>query len=253
MSDLFRRASASRQSRAKHGPPRERSERGLPPSRRRGALLSCSRVDPLLGAYLTFTAILVVTPGSTTAVVVRNTLAGGRAGGFAAAFGAATGNTTHATAAGLGLAVVFARWPIALTALRIAGAAYLAWLGARSVYRVAIHPDGGVQMLSQTPQSSSVAEHAGSFRQGLTVNLLNPAVATFYLVVVPSFIPSAAAHWYFALLAAMHIAMALTCHGAWVLGLDTLRQLFRPPLARRILECATGIALLGLAVRVLTQ
>jgi threonine/homoserine/homoserine lactone efflux protein len=210
-------------------------------------------VDSLLAAYLTFTAILVVTPGSTTAVVVRNTLIAGRTAGLAAALGAAAGNTSHATAAGLGLAVVFARWPMALGAIRVAGAIYLAWLGFKSIHRVARHGDGGLQMLSESNSRSSAADHRGSFRQGLIVNLLNPAIATFYLVVVPSFIPAGASTWRFAILAAIHVGMALVCHSVWAMGLGTLRQLFRPPLARRALEGATGVALLALAVRVLTQ
>ena len=94
-------------------------------------------MDSLLVAYISFAFVLVITPGSTTAVVVRNTLAGGSAAGIAAAAGAAVGNSTHATAAGLGLALVFARWPIVMTAVRIAGALFLAWLGAQSLYRAA--------------------------------------------------------------------------------------------------------------------
>ena len=70
------------------------------------------------------------------------------AAGLAAAAGAAVGNSTHATAAGLGLALVFARWPIAMTALRIAGAMFLAWLGMLSLYRVARFEDGGLRALS---------------------------------------------------------------------------------------------------------
>ena len=84
-------------------------------------------------AYLPFTAVLVATPGAATAVVVRNTLAGGRRAGMAAALGAALGNTTHAAAAGLGLAVLVTRWPAGLTAIRVAGAAFLCWLGIRSL------------------------------------------------------------------------------------------------------------------------
>jgi threonine/homoserine/homoserine lactone efflux protein len=209
-------------------------------------------VDSLI-AYVTFTAILVVTPGSTTAVVVRNTLAGGRTAGLAAALGAAVGNTSHATAAGLGLAVVFSQWPAALLTLRIAGGLYLAWLGAHSVYRVLRHPDGGLHLARPTGGVERPADHKGSFHQGLAVNLLNPAIATFYLVVVPSFRPAAAPRWYFAALAALHIVMAFACHGTWAMGLDKLRRLFHPPLARRALEGATGVALLGLALRVLTQ
>ncbi len=203
-------------------------------------------------AYLAFTFILVVTPGSTTAVVVRNALRGGREAGLASAAGAAVGNTSHATAAGLGLAIVFARWPMALAALRVGGAMYLAWLGLTSLYRVAKYADGGMRMMApdQPGQPGHESQH-GSFRQGLFVNLLNPSIATFYLVVVPSFLPGGTPRWYFAVLAAIHILMAFVCHGVWAVALGRLRRLFQPPLARRLLEGATGVALLALAVRVL--
>lgn len=209
-------------------------------------------MDPLLVAYLSFTFILVITPGSTTAVVVRNTLTGGRTAGLAAAAGAAVGNTSHATAAGLGLGLVFARWPLALVALRVAGAAYLAWLGVSSLYRVARFEDGGLPLVSngQAP-SLDPGQRRGSFRQGFTVNILNPAIPTFYLIVVPSFLPYPAPRWYFAFLAALHVALALVCHGFWVIALDQVRRLFSRPAARRLLEGATGVALVGLAWRVL--
>ena len=205
---------------------------------------------PLLVAYLSFTFVLVITPGSTTAVVVRNTLAGGRAMGLAAAAGAAVANTSHATAAGLGLAVVFARWPLALMALRFAGAAYLGWLGVVSLYRTARFADGGLQVLSNGTTEGATAQRRGSFRQGFTVNVLNPAIATFYLVVVPSFLPSGAPRWYFVVLAALHVTIAFACHGLWAVGLDRVRRVFRRPESRRLLEGATGVALIALAGRV---
>jgi threonine/homoserine/homoserine lactone efflux protein len=213
--------------------------------------LSFQRVDPLIVAYLSFTFVLVVTPGSTTAVVVRNTLVGGRGAGLAAAVGAAAANTSHATAAGLGLAVVFARWPLALALLRLAGAAYLGWLGLAGLYRAARLPDGGLQFLSNGPgDATTLEQRRGGFREGLTVNILNPAIATFYLVVVPSFLPAGAPRWYFVMLAAMHIMLAFTCHGLWAIGLDRVRRLFRRPGSRRFLEGATGVALIALALRV---
>ena len=210
-------------------------------------------MDGQLLAFVSFTAILVLTPGSTTAVVVRSALSGGRNAGLAAAAGAAMGNAFHATAAGLGLAVIFSRRPLALTLLTFSGAAYLAWLGIRSVYRVVKHPDGGLRVIAEAPAWSDArrGQRAISFRQGLAVNLLNPAIATFYLVVVPSFLRAGAPRWYFALLAGLHILMAFVCHGAWALALDQLRRLFRPPIARRLLEGATGVALIALAIRVI--
>jgi threonine/homoserine/homoserine lactone efflux protein len=210
-------------------------------------------VDSLLIAYLTFTFILAATPGSTTAVVVRNTLAGGRSAGFAAAAGAALGNTSQATAAGLGLAVLFARFPSAIVLLRVAGAAYLAWLGASGIWKVMHGHEGTLRVLAAGDRPLSTEERRASFRQGLTVNLLNPAISTFYLVVVPSFLPAGAPRWYYAMLALLHIAIAFACHGAWSVAFDRLREFFRVPAARRTLEAATGLALLALAVRVLLR
>lgn len=204
-------------------------------------------LDPLIAAYLAFTFVLVVTPGSTTAVVVRQTLVSGRAAGLSAAAGAALGNASHATAAGLGLAVVFARWPLALTLLRYGGAAFLAWLGARSLWRVS-HDARTALPLSEGTARLTVAR--GGFGQGLMVNLLNPAIATFYLVVVPSFMPEQATVWRYIGMAAAHVLMALGCHSAWVLGFDRLRAFFRAPRARVSFEVATGVALLALAARV---
>lgn len=212
---------------------------------------ACMRdsVDSLFIAYLSFTTVLVITPGSTTAVVVRNTLHGGRWAGVSAAIGAALGNLSHAILAGLGLSVVFHRWPLAMVVLRTVGGLYLGWLGARSLFHAIRHPGGALQMASdETVRADRDAR--GSIRQGLVVNLLNPAIATFYLVVLPSFMPPTASRWHFAMLACIHIGLALLCHGMWAVALDRVRRLFRLELTRRLLEVATGAALVWLAARV---
>jgi threonine/homoserine/homoserine lactone efflux protein len=203
----------------------------------------------VLVSYLLFTFALVATPGSTTAVVVRNTLTGGRAAGLATAAGAALGNTSHATAAGLGLALMLARWPAAFAVVRIGGGAYLAWLGLASLFRVIKHSDGGLPLPAADGRAAD-PQRGRSFKQGLTVNLLNPAIVTFYLVVVPSFLPQGASRWSFVALAAIHVAMAFACHGVWAIAFDRVRRLFHRPVARRTLEAVSGIALVGLALRV---
>jgi threonine/homoserine/homoserine lactone efflux protein len=203
-------------------------------------------VESLL-AYLAVTGLLVITPGSTTAVVVRNTVRAGRAAGIAAAVGAAAANTTHAVAAGLGLGLLLTRWPMTLTLVRVGGAAYLAWLGVTSVRRALV--SHGPVALGEDGALSGTDARRGGFRQGLAVNMLNPAIATFYLVIVPSFVGSTADPTNFATLAAIHVAMALVCHVLWATGFHRLRRVLRAPGARRLLEGATGVALLGLAAR----
>lgn len=206
-------------------------------------------MDPLLLGYVSLTAALVITPGATTAVVVRNTLASGWRGGIAAAVGAAVANSTHATAAGLGLAVLVARIPALLIAIKIAGGLYLAWLGISSLRRTM----AGIPL----PISSTIIQgddgvaHHHALREGVTVNLINPAIATFYLAVVPTFIPDGASPGYYAQLAAIHVGMAFICHAVWAFGMDRLRHALAHPGARQGLEGLTAAALLLLAARVL--
>jgi len=209
-------------------------------------------MDPQLAAYLVFTTILVFTPGSATAVVVRNVLDGGRARGMAAAVGAAAGNTTYAVLAGLGLASFFARVPGAFAILRVAGTAYLAWLGIKSLRAAwrgepASLPGG----LERSGPGTSDREAREGFSQGLANNLVNPAVATFYLTVVPSFLDGASTHTSrYVLFATIHVAMAFAYHSGWVWALHALRTFWARPAARRTVETLTGIALLVLAARV---
>ncbi len=202
-------------------------------------------VDPLVAAFLSFTFVFVVTPGSTTAVVVRNTLDQGRAAGLFAAGGAALANATHATVAGLGGAALLRTWPGALDAIRAVGAAYLAWLGLRSLW-LAWQGQAPIVAALAAPQR---AQHA-SFREGLAVNLFGPATLTYYLTAVPTFLRPGWPAWAYAGLAACHVSMAFACHATWALALDRLRAVFRRPGPRRVLGVATGLALLALAARI---
>lgn len=207
-------------------------------------------LDPSFFAYLSFTFILVVTPGSTTAVVVRNTLEGGRRAGYATALGAALANATIATACALGLSVLLAVWPGALAAIRIGGALFLAFLGLTSLWRAWRQPDGGIR-LSLDPAATPPRSGAGAyFGDGLAINLLSPVIISFYLSVVPAFIPAGASRLYYPMLASSHVGLAFLCHSAWATGLDAVRRWFVAPWTRRALQAATGVALLGLAARV---
>jgi threonine/homoserine/homoserine lactone efflux protein len=204
-------------------------------------------VDPSLAAYVVLTAALVVTPGASTAMVVRHVLLGGRRAGVSAAGGIAVANSTWAAAAGLGITAAVTRAPIVLAAIRFGGAAYLAFLGLRALARAwASRPSAFLSDQAGVTQT----ERRSAFRDGAAVNLLNPPIATFYLVVVPSFMPVPSGRR-FLLLASIHIVMAFVCHVAWASGFDALRGIWTRPAARRSLDAAVGLALLALAVRML--
>jgi threonine/homoserine/homoserine lactone efflux protein len=208
-------------------------------------------VDASYFAFLSFTFILVVTPGSTTAVVVRNTLEGGRRAGYATALGAALANAIHATAAGLGLSLLLAYWPGSIDVVRFGGAAFLGGLGLGSLARAWRLADGGISFSLAPKHRIDVAAHHRNVRDGLAINMLSPAIISFYLAIVPSFIPAGAPRWYYVMLAATHVTMAFLIHSMWATGLDLLRRWFAPPVARRALQALTGVALVALALRLL--
>jgi threonine/homoserine/homoserine lactone efflux protein len=221
--------------------------------------VSTAAADASYLAFVTFTFILVVTPGSTTAVVVRNALEGGRRAGYLTAIGAALANTIIAAACGLGLSVLLAVWPGALDAIRIGGALFLGWLGAASLYRAATRADGGITHLraprvgGRQPDSNDapLRGQGAYFGDGLAINLLSPVIISFYLSVVPSFIPAGASRFYYSGLATTHISLALACHAMWATAFDLMRRWFVAPWTRRALQAVTGLALIGLAARVL--
>lgn len=203
---------------------------------------------PDLAAYVTVTALLVITPGSSTAMVVRHVLAGGRSAGLATAAGIAVANATWAAAAAFGVTTILTRAPLVFGAIRFGSAVYLAALGIRA-FGNAWAPS---QEAARSPANATAVEPAlrPAFRDGIVVNLLNPPIATFYVVVVPSFLPDPAPER-FALLAAIHIGLALVCHTAWAVAFHALGTMWARPGVRRVVDGAIGASLLALAVRML--
>ena len=202
-------------------------------------------------AFFWLTLILVVTPGSTTAVVVRNTLDGGRRAGYITALGAAAANTAIAIGCGLGLSILIAVWPGSLDAIRIGGALFLGWLGISSLVHAWRRHDGGITLAIDHGEPRKRSHDGAYFGDGLAINLLSPVIISFYLSVVPSFIPAGASRLYYSGLAATHVSLAMLCHAMWATLLDAMRRWFVQSWKRRLLQAATGTALLALAIRIL--
>jgi threonine/homoserine/homoserine lactone efflux protein len=213
--------------------------------------VSAAAIDSGYLAFVTFTFVLVITPGSTTAGVVRNTLEGGRRAGYVTATGAALANSLIAIGCGVGLSVLISLWPRSLDVIRVGGALFLAWLGVSSLFRAWTRPDGGIN-LTLDPHAALARSHSGAyFGDGLAINLLSPVIISYYLSVVPSFIPAGASRFHYSALAATHVSLAWLCHALWATALDFMRRWFVEPWRRRVLQAATGLALIALAGRIL--
>jgi len=122
--------------------------------------------------------LLNLTPGQDTFYILGRSVTEGTRSGVASAFGIAVGSLFHTAMAALGLSAVLATSSSAFTVVKLLGAAYLIYLGARMI--VASKP-------IEAPQLRS-ARAIGSFRDGILTNVLNPKVALFFLALMPQFI-----------------------------------------------------------------
>jgi threonine/homoserine/homoserine lactone efflux protein len=191
-------------------------------------------------AFAIFAAILTVTPGLDTMLVLRTTAAAGRRSGFAAVFGIMLGCLVWAAASAVGVTAVLAASHVAFTVLRIAGVVYLGWLGVRTLWRSRARPK---------PAESTVDSGKG-FRTGLTTNLLNPKVGAFYLSVMPQFLPSGINPLAGSLaLGAIHVVEGALWLGLLVLAVNRARAWLTRPVVRRRLEQLMGVAFLGFGIR----
>jgi RhtB (resistance to homoserine/threonine) family protein len=197
-----------------------------------------------LTAFAAFAAVLTVTPGLDTMLVLRTSAMVGRRAGFAAVLGILLGCLVWAVASALGVTAVLAASRLAFDALRIAGAAYLFWLGARALWRARrARPE------APEPETRRLGA-ATAFRIGLTSNLLNPKVGVFYLSVMPQFLPAGVDPLAGSLaLGAVHVLEGLVWLSLLVLAVGRARRWLTRPTVRRRLEQLTGVVFLGFGVR----
>ena len=199
-------------------------------------------------AFAVFAALLTITPGLDTLLVLRVTAAGGRRAGIAAAAGISLGCLVWAAASAAGVTAILAASRLAFDVLRAAGAVYLCWLGARALWtlrRPTVVPS------PETDAPVGERWRAGrALRTGLTTNLLNPKVGVFYLSVLPQFLP----HGPHPMVGSMALALIHVVEGVLWLSLLALlvtraRALLTRASVRRRFEQLTGVVLVGVGIR----
>jgi threonine/homoserine/homoserine lactone efflux protein len=190
---------------------------------------------------------LVLTPGASTAVVLRNSIAGGTRAGLITAIGINMGSLCYGLLSAFGFALALQRWPSAWTVLRATGVLYLGWLGMMSIRRAVFPP----RSLASEDGAAVPGNAWQNISEGFVTNVLNPAIASFYLIVLPQFIPRGAPIARSALiLTTVHIALAATWHVAWAAAGGTLARTLTRGRPRQALEAISGIALIALAVKI---
>jgi threonine/homoserine/homoserine lactone efflux protein len=187
--------------------------------------------------------VLIAIPGPDQALITRNAVLLGRRAGVRTMLGGATGLTLHAVGAALGVSAVLAASATAFTAVKLAGMAYLLYLGVRLLRS---HRRG-----EETGDDEASGRRGGhAYLQGLTSNLLNPKVALFFLTFLPQFVPADAAPLPTALaLSAVFAALYLTWFGGLLALVGLVASTLRRPRVQAWMERVSGIALIGFAAR----
>jgi threonine/homoserine/homoserine lactone efflux protein len=192
--------------------------------------------------------VLVVTPGQDTFFILGRSLAGGRTAGIAAALGITAGSIIHTVLAALGLSALLATSPYAFMAVKLAGAAYLIYIGVRALLARASPLPGQVSRDGNDGRWDA-------FRQGIISNLLNPKVALFFLALMPQFIDAASAHKVAAFLALGFSFVTLGVVWCVVLAVAAaqLRGWFlRRPAMATVLNRVAGAMFIALGLRLAT-
>jgi len=195
-------------------------------------------------AFVGVVGVIVILPGPDMALVLQNGLARGRRAAVETALGINAGLVVWALAAALGIAALLHASAPALTLLKLAGAAYLVWLGLRALTHAWREtPAGPTERTPRRPWASP-------FRQGLLTNLLNPKIAVVFTTLIPQFVdPGEPAVAQTLLLAAIFICMGLVWLTSYALLVAKIGALLKRSAVRRVLNAVTGTVLTALGVR----
>jgi threonine/homoserine/homoserine lactone efflux protein len=205
-----------------------------------------------LWAFAGVAALVIVTPGPDTALTVRNVLLGGRACGMATAAGVVMGLAVWTVAASAGIAALLVASEPAFVAVKLAGAAYLVFLGAQSLWG-ALRGTAAHAVGDEGGRRDGLRPRA-ALRQGLLNDLGNPKIAVFFTTLLPQFAP---AHGpaFVALLGLGLLFCAMTFAWLCVYSVVVARAgaALRRPRIRRALDAVMGAALVAVGVRVAAE
>ncbi|MGP6419436.1 LysE family translocator [Pseudomonas putida] len=191
-------------------------------------------------------AVVFLLPGPDMILLLQTGARQGRGAALATAVGLAIARGCHVALAALGLAALFKAAPWTFDLVRLAGAAYLLWIGIQCL-RNSLLPN-----LDTAAVTDTQGQWREAIRRGLLTNLLNPKALLFCSVLLPQFIVNdgAAVLTQFATLGVLLVAVGLLFDSAYALtGAGLGRWLQHSPTAQRVQQWLFGSLLIGFAVR----
>jgi RhtB (resistance to homoserine/threonine) family protein len=197
-----------------------------------------------LVAFLGVAVVIVLTPGVDMALVTKNALLHGRRAALATALGINAGIAVWTVAAALGLAALVHASATAFAVVKLAGAAYLVYLGVQAL-RASRRAGDDV-----APASVRALGTGHAFRQGLVSNLLNPKIAVLFSSLLPQFVgdtssPLAA----LLVLGAVFNLLGVVWLTSYALAVSRGRAVLQRPRVKAALDALSGVVLVALGFR----
>jgi len=209
-------------------------------------------IDSQVIAFTGIAALLTMTPGADTMMILRSVFARGQKAGILTMVGICSGLFFHATLSALGLSLILVRSAAAFETVKLLGACYLIFLGGQSLWRARSSAAGTHFSL---PAADTVTRHKKenwrAFFEGTFTNLLNPKVAIFYLAFLPQFISPH--DWVFGksiLLASIHFTEGIIWYSILIFSLGRMRTLLIRPRVKQGLKAVSGAILIAFGVRI---
>jgi threonine/homoserine/homoserine lactone efflux protein len=202
----------------------------------------------------TFASVLIVLlPGPDSLVVVRGLVRGGRRGGASTAAGVLAGLAVWVAATTLGLSALLRASETGYETLKIAGAGYLLWIGARSLLAVR-RSAGQVAAEGDGPMAPAPLLGGSGFGAGFLTDILNPKVGVFFISFLPGFVPAGhSVGWttlgfgiWYTVLSALYFIGLIAVSGTIATWMAQAR-------VRRRLDALTGLVLVGFGLRLATE
>ena len=203
----------------------------------------------VLTTYLIAITLLTITPGVDTMLVIRNTARGGWRDGAVSSLGICSGLFLHATISAVGISMILLQAAWAFSALKLAGAGYLIWLGFCS-WRKVIRRETFEITNGETKAEDEFLIRR-SLREGFLSNILNPKTAIFYMAFLPQFInPAQSALLQSLFLAGLHFIIAMIWQCMLALMVKQLKGWLQRPRVSQVFDGVTGTVMIALGLRV---
>jgi len=211
-------------------------------------------IDPQVIAFTGIAALLTITPGADTMMILRSAFTRGQKAAILTMIGICSGLFFHATLSALGLSLILVRSAAAFEIVKLLGACYLIYLGGHSIWRARGSGADSYSSMSEKITTRHKKEHWKSFLEGAFTNILNPKVAIFYLAFLPQFIGPH--DWIFGrsvLLASIHFTEGIIWYSILIFSLGRMRALLVRPRVKQGLEAVSGAILILFGVRLAVE